>query len=438
MVELVNSSCISSILASASVLDAKVRTRVLDDFPIRLRSFLHSSLDQTPQHQTDSGTGKHVRLEYETSWVMVLLGLGILVASISFFVYRHQPAVWSLLLRARKRKEISADESRGNTKTGGLAFIKRGNKNDENNLIWDGEPLDFSEPAPRDKLNDLHQKNSGTQIPMPSFVLDDASSHDTENEFVPSTSKSPLRNKTSDNLCARISHGEPQDGQQSKPPPPSKPNSSRRAQQNVTSGSIMPPPPLPSKKPKNSQAVPKANTALRPPPSVASSLRAPPSRSLALPSLPIPASSSTLSPSSRPSRKVLLAPGHSPLDWAHLIKNPPSRTYLRGASVPQHLIRVTPSQVQYHNGRKGMDAWGVWQGKVYNLTPYLDFHPGGVGELMRGAGKIVEAEKLFREVHPWINWEGMLGECMVGILVGENEEKEARNGERITDLDEMD
>ena len=85
-----------------------------------------------------------------------------------------------------------------------------------------------------------------------------------------------------------------------------------------------------------------------------------------------------------------------------------------------------------------MDAWGVWQGKVYNLTPYLDFHPGGVGELMRGAGKIVEAEKLFREVHPWINWEGMLGECMVGILVGENEEKEARNGERITDLDEMD
>lgn len=25
------------------------------------------------------------------------------------------------------------------------------------------------------------------------------------------------------------------------------------------------------------------------------------------------------------------------------------------------------------------------------------------------------------EAHPWVNWEGMLGECLVGILVGEND-----------------
>ena len=35
-------------------------------------------------------------------------------------------------------------------------------------------------------------------------------------------------------------------------------------------------------------------------------------------------------------------------------------------------------------------------GKVYNVTPYLDFHPGGVDELMRGAGK--DATTLFDEV----------------------------------------
>lgn len=77
--------------------------------------------------------------------------------------------------------------------------------------------------------------------------------------------------------------------------------------------------------------------------------------------------------------------------------------------------------MKVYNGRKGADAWGAYQGKIYNLTPYLKFHPGGVGELMRGAGKVGEAERLFLEIHPWVNWDGMLAECLVGILVGEGE-----------------
>jgi len=76
----------------------------------------------------------------------------------------------------------------------------------------------------------------------------------------------------------------------------------------------------------------------------------------------------------------------------------------------------------------------VWQGKVYNLTPYMKFHPGGESELMKGAGRERDAERLFFEVHPWVNWEGMLGECLVGVLVGENEVgKEGEGG-----LEEMD
>ena len=50
----------------------------------------------------------------------------------------------------------------------------------------------------------------------------------------------------------------------------------------------------------------------------------------------------------------------------------------------------------------------------------MNFHPGGVNELMRGAGR-PDAERLFNEVHPWVSWENMLGECLVGILVSENE-----------------
>jgi cytochrome b involved in lipid metabolism len=83
-----------------------------------------------------------------------------------------------------------------------------------------------------------------------------------------------------------------------------------------------------------------------------------------------------------------------------------------------------------HHGRKGMDAWTSYNGKVYNITPYLPFHPGGKGELMRGAGK--DSGQLFLEIHPWVNWDGMLGECLVGILVSANEAL------AVNDLDTMD
>jgi len=135
-------------------------------------------------------------------------------------------------------------------------------------------------------------------------------------------------------------------------------------------------------------------------------------------------------PGKQVSRKVILEPGHSPLDWAALVSKPNSQ--LRGKDVPDNLIRVTPAQLKQQNGRKGRDAWTVYQGKVYNITPYVPFHPGGKGEILRGAGK--DSVKLFMEVHPWVNWDGMLSECLVGILVNDENEADSKSG----GLDEMD
>jgi len=47
--------------------------------------------------------------------------------------------------------------------------------------------------------------------------------------------------------------------------------------------------------------------------------------------------------------------------------------------------------LRLHNKRD--DAWAAFNGKVYNITPYLDFHPGGEKELMRVAGR--DGTKLF-------------------------------------------
>lgn len=95
------------------------------------------------------------------------------------------------------------------------------------------------------------------------------------------------------------------------------------------------------------------------------------------------------------------------------------RHELRGKGMPARLLKIPPSLLKTMNGRKGKDAWTSYNGRVYNITPYKDFHPGGVGELLRGAAK--SSDKLFNDIHPWVNWDGMLSECMVGIMVAEGE-----------------
>lgn len=77
--------------------------------------------------------------------------------------------------------------------------------------------------------------------------------------------------------------------------------------------------------------------------------------------------------------------------------------------------------------------WTAIYGKVYNITAYLPFHPGGEKELMRCAGR--DGTTLFgvfssrlqillyslqaAETHGWVNADVMLENCMVGFLVGE-------------------
>jgi cytochrome b involved in lipid metabolism len=99
------------------------------------------------------------------------------------------------------------------------------------------------------------------------------------------------------------------------------------------------------------------------------------------------------------------------------------------------------------------DAWMVLNGRVYNVTPYLNFHPGGADILVKAAGR--DATALFRKCvrhvrashtswchararhcqrpagmvtqasppavvtcryHPWVNAHGLLAKCFLGPL----------------------
>ncbi|KAH6847055.1 hypothetical protein B0I37DRAFT_287978, partial [Chaetomium sp. MPI-CAGE-AT-0009] len=159
---------------------------------------------------------------------------------------------------------------------------------------------------------------------------------------------------------------------------------------------------------------PASTSTLMPPPPRPPTLRPPSSGLTTTPSLapprgrplPVPARGpgcSTLAPPpthsskpDKPSRAVVLTPGHSPLDWARLSGDPSAD--LRGLPPGSPYLRVTPSMLKRMTGRRGKDAWTVLGGRVYNMTPYLPFHPGGEPELLRAAGR--DGTRLFGEIHP--------------------------------------
>lgn len=103
--------------------------------------------------------------------------------------------------------------------------------------------------------------------------------------------------------------------------------------------------------------------------------------------------------------KVPLTQGHSALDWARLAGRGPAATP-RG--------RVSQQDLRQHCTRE--DLWIVVNGRVYDVTEYADFHPGGVQALMEAAGQ--DATELFMEYHPWVNYDVLLQRFFVGLYLG--------------------
>jgi cytochrome b involved in lipid metabolism len=344
----------------------------------------------------------------------MLLGITLLIIIFTALLLQPNETVWRMFsffrkspaARAADDPNVSANNDKEHsTHKEGLS-LKKGQtsviREAEDARIGDGSPDGTPKAKPR---------NSRILPPVPSFSLSNGDKDDSDDD-----------------------DDDDDDDEKDDAPPPSFPavNSAQRASvptapntsslQPATNG-FMKPPLTQFKAPP-----PRLGQASRTPPSVAAGLRVPstgPLPNRGPPSgaggLMVPQSIATKTPN--PRQKVLLKPGHSPLDWANLQK---TATNLSGVD---RLMRVTPTMLKHFNGRKGRPAWSSYQGKVYNISPYLPFHPGGEGELRRAAGK--DGGKLFMEVHPWVNWDNMLSECLVGIMVTEND----KGG---STLDEMD
>jgi cytochrome b involved in lipid metabolism len=58
-------------------------------------------------------------------------------------------------------------------------------------------------------------------------------------------------------------------------------------------------------------------------------------------------------------------------------------------SINQEKINLTLTEVQKHNSSS--DCWVIDNNKVYNVTKYLNLHPGGVNEIVSFCGKDMTA-----------------------------------------------
>ncbi|KAK3989721.1 hypothetical protein QBC44DRAFT_80973 [Cladorrhinum sp. PSN332] len=336
---------------------------------------------------------------------MALLGISLIVASLVLFCMRR-PA-WLPSLFGAAPWQLPAPEASSSSSPSPSNNENESPKKDEKTSAAEDDRKD-GRPTLRKAAAD---KAAMPPPPPPPMIQLDSNNSTEEEQTTPKATSTALESPVpSFSLSAPVSQ-----------PPPPKPSSS-----------LMPPPPRP------------APPSLRPTPSSSSSssLSPAPSRNR----LPTPSGRiqqpgcSTLAPPpthsskpAKPSRAVILTPGHSPLDWARLSSGP--NADLRGLPPNTPYLRVTPSMLKKMTGRKGKDAWSVFNGKVYNLSPYLPFHPGGEPELLRCAGR--DGTQLFGEIHPWVNYEGMLAACLIGIYVTEEEEA-ARTGGGGGDMEAMD
>jgi len=75
------------------------------------------------------------------------------------------------------------------------------------------------------------------------------------------------------------------------------------------------------------------------------------------------------------------------------------------------LQMYTLEDIAQHN--TASDGWMVINGKVYDVTKYIPYHPGGK-KIMPGVGK--DGTALYNKYHPWVNANILLEKYHIGFL----------------------
>lgn len=111
--------------------------------------------------------------------------------------------------------------------------------------------------------------------------------------------------------------------------------------------------------------------------------------------MPPPAQGRAAKPASVLRRKV----GRFGLsDWTRLLSSSKDLAQRKGAP----LRKIRWDEIRQH--RSVHDGWIVLKNKVYVITPYIAYHPGGETVLKGVLGK--DATQLYDKFHRWVNEDG--------------------------------
>lgn len=107
-------------------------------------------------------------------------------------------------------------------------------------------------------------------------------------------------------------------------------------------------------------------------------------------------------------RKHTIKKGFALHDWKRLLRS--SNDIAQRKGMP--LRPITAEEIATHN--KVFDSWMVLHGKVYNIGPYLHYHPGGVEIMESCLGG--DGSELFDKYHRWVNIQSLIGPLLIGYL----------------------
>lgn len=96
-------------------------------------------------------------------------------------------------------------------------------------------------------------------------------------------------------------------------------------------------------------------------------------------------------------------------DWKRLLAASTDLAQRRGQPIRRD---ITPEEVRLHC--KNHDGWIILRGRVYNIGPYLPYHPGGVSIFKNLLGK--DATSMFDKYHRWVNIDGLIGPLLLGFI----------------------
>lgn len=110
----------------------------------------------------------------------------------------------------------------------------------------------------------------------------------------------------------------------------------------------------------------------------------------------------------------MMREGMNSLAWSML--PPPQRLSARdrlGREARRKRRLITLEEVRAHNDLT-KDGWVIFENKVYSISRYAAYHPGGYYVLASVVGDDCTAQ--FKELHPWIQGHAMLKDYLVGEI----------------------